>query len=67
MIGKGGQIVKSIREETNSKIRVCEGILQCDDRVIVIAAREDAADESEDSNAQVPFFLLPYPPISVQT
>jgi poly(rC)-binding protein 2/3/4 len=53
VIGKGGQIVKSIREETNSKIRVCEGILQCDDRVIVIAAREDAADESEDSNAQV--------------
>ena len=44
--------MKTIREETNSKIRVCEGTLQCEDRVIVIAAREDAADESEDSNAQ---------------
>jgi len=53
VIGKGGQIVKTIREETNSKIRVCEGILQCEDRVIVIAAREDAGDDSEDSNAQV--------------
>lgn len=52
VIGKGGQIVKTIREETNSKIRVCEGILQCEDRVIVIAAREDAGDDSEDSNAQ---------------
>lgn len=52
VIGKGGQIVKTIREETNSKIRVCEGLLQCEDRVIVIAARDDTADETEDSRAQ---------------
>lgn len=52
VIGKGGQIVKNIREETQSKIRVCEGTLQCEDRVIVIAARDDEADV-EENNAQV--------------
>ena len=52
VIGKAGQIVKNIREETNSKIRVCEGTLQCEDRVIVIAARDDEAD-AEENNAQV--------------
>lgn len=52
VIGKAGQIVKNIREETHSKIRVCEGTLQCEDRVIVIAAREDEADV-EENNAQV--------------
>lgn len=52
VIGKGGQIVKNIREETSSKIRVCEGVPSCDDRVIVIAARDD--DPSvEENNAQV--------------
>ena len=52
VIGKGGQIVKNIREETNSKIRVCEGTLQCEDRVVVIAARDDDID-AEENNAQV--------------
>ena len=55
VIGKGGQIVKNIRDETHSKIRVCEGVPSCDDRVIVIAARdEDPA--VEENNAQVPVF-----------
>ena len=52
VIGKGGQIVKNIREETHSRIRVCEGTLQCEDRVVVIAARDDDA-EAEENNAQV--------------
>ena len=59
VIGKGGQIVKNIRDETHSKIRVCEGVPSCDDRVIVIAARdEDPA--VEENNAQVPVFGAKY-------
>lgn len=44
--------MKNIREETHSKIRVCEGTLHCEDRVIVIAARDDDVDV-EENNAQV--------------
>lgn len=55
VIGKGGQIVKNIREETHSRIRVCEGTLQCEDRVVVIAARDDDP-EAEENNAQVQIF-----------
>lgn len=52
IIGRGGIIVKQIREETNSRIRVCEGVPTCEDRVIVIAARDEDP-EIEENNAQV--------------
>ena len=35
---KAGTIVKQVREETGARIRVVEGIPNCDERVIVISA-----------------------------
>lgn len=52
IIGRGGEIVKLIRDETKSKVRVCDPVPTCDDRVIVIAARDDDPSVDE-SNAQV--------------
>ncbi|EIE22046.1 hypothetical protein COCSUDRAFT_43031 [Coccomyxa subellipsoidea C-169] len=43
VIGKAGTIVKAIRDETGARIRVVEGVPNCDERVIVISARSDAA------------------------
>ncbi|XVF20821.1 hypothetical protein REPUB_Repub12eG0035500 [Reevesia pubescens] len=36
VIGKGGNIVKAIREETKAKITVGDSVLGCDERVIII-------------------------------
>lgn len=38
VIGKAGTIVKQVREETGARIRVVEGVPNCDERVIVISA-----------------------------
>lgn len=40
IIGKGGSIIKQIRQETGAKIRIEEGVLGCEERVIVIVASE---------------------------
>ncbi|XP_022759238.1 KH domain-containing protein At4g18375-like [Durio zibethinus] len=36
VIGKGGNIVKALREETQAKITVSDSVLGCDERVIII-------------------------------
>ncbi|KAK6266534.1 hypothetical protein QUC31_017371 [Theobroma cacao] len=36
VIGKGGSIVKALREETQAKITVGDSVLGCDERVIII-------------------------------
>ncbi|XP_022772071.1 KH domain-containing protein At4g18375-like [Durio zibethinus] len=36
VVGKGGNIVKALREETEAKIRVGDLVLGCDERVIII-------------------------------
>ena len=46
------RLPSQIRDETGSRIRVVEGIPQCDERVIVISA-PDAAPEEEHNAAQV--------------
>eukprot|EP00884_Botryococcus_braunii_P022439 jgi/Botrbrau1/887/Bobra.0167s0011.2 len=38
IIGKGGTIVKTIRDETGGRIRVVDGVPGCDERVIVISS-----------------------------
>lgn len=38
IIGKGGTIVKNIRDETGGRIRVVDGVPGCDERVIVISS-----------------------------
>lgn len=42
VIGKAGTIVKQVREETGARIRVVEGVPNCDERVIVISAPNQA-------------------------
>ncbi|KAK9813468.1 hypothetical protein WJX73_000618 [Symbiochloris irregularis] len=45
IIGKAGAIVKQIREDTNTRIRVVEAMPNSDDRVIVISGIEDLSVE----------------------
>ena len=51
VIGKAGSIVKQIRDETGARIRVVEGVPNCDERVIVISSKDDPRKES--NSAQV--------------
>lgn len=53
ILGRGGSIVKQIKDETGSRIRVVEPPPNCDERVVVISSREDPQAPSGDSNAQV--------------
>lgn len=46
VIGKQGAIVREIRSATKARIRVCEGVPNCDERVIVISARDSTAEDS---------------------
>ncbi|VVB14566.1 unnamed protein product [Arabis nemorensis] len=41
VIGRGGEIVKQLRTDTRSKIRIGEAILGCDERVITIYSPSD--------------------------
>ncbi|XVF31604.1 hypothetical protein REPUB_Repub17cG0005500 [Reevesia pubescens] len=50
VIGKAGNIVKALREETQAKITVADSVLDCDERVIIIyssqmKAKKHIADE----------------------
>ncbi|KAH7415013.1 hypothetical protein KP509_14G023600 [Ceratopteris richardii] len=40
IIGKGGNIIKKMREDTGAKIKVEEQIADCDERVVVISSTE---------------------------
>ena len=53
MIGKAGAIVKQIREETGARIRVVEGVPNCDERVIVISSRNDPAAHANSAQARM--------------
>ncbi|XP_057871157.1 KH domain-containing protein HEN4 [Cryptomeria japonica] len=50
VIGKGGSIVKQIRQETGAKIRIEEGVPGCDERVVVIVAPEKEKKEGKEEN-----------------
>ncbi|GAV75664.1 KH_1 domain-containing protein [Cephalotus follicularis] len=58
VIGKGGGIVKSMREETQAKITVADSVAGSDERVIIIYSssaaitRKQNSDEVEDSAAE---------------
>lgn len=41
MIGKGGAIVKQMKDMTGARIRMIEGVPGCDERVCVISSPED--------------------------
>ncbi|ESQ41498.1 hypothetical protein EUTSA_v10013173mg [Eutrema salsugineum] len=48
VIGRGGDIVKQLRMETRSKIRIGEAIPGCDERVITIYSPSDETNTFED-------------------
>uniref|UniRef100_A0A0C9S6Z6 TSA: Wollemia nobilis Ref_Wollemi_Transcript_10183_3113 transcribed RNA sequence n=1 Tax=Wollemia nobilis TaxID=56998 RepID=A0A0C9S6Z6_9CONI len=50
VIGKGGSIIKQLRQETGAKIRIEEGVPGCDERVIVIVGPEKEKKEGKEQN-----------------
>lgn len=41
IIGKGGSVVRQMRDETGAHIKVVEGVPGCDERVVVISSKDD--------------------------
>ena len=54
VIGKAGAIVKAIRDETGARIRVVEGVPNCDERVIVVSSRNDPASPANSAQVHTP-------------
>ncbi|KAJ1377414.1 K-like proteiny domain [Sesbania bispinosa] len=48
VIGRGGEIVKQLRAETKSKIRIGETVPGCDERVVTIYSSSDETNAVED-------------------
>lgn len=64
VIGKGGSIVKTLREETRAKITVADSVPGSDERVIIIyssptriSSKQNAGEASAEDNGQEPFQL----------
>ncbi|KAJ8775348.1 hypothetical protein K2173_020352 [Erythroxylum novogranatense] len=53
VIGKGGEIVKQLRAETRSKIRIGETVPGCEERVVTIYSSSDETNTYEDSDSQI--------------
>lgn len=53
VIGRGGEIVKQLRIDTKSKIRIGETVPGCDERVITIYSVSDETNAFEDSGNYV--------------
>ncbi|XP_048229902.1 KH domain-containing protein At4g18375 isoform X2 [Ricinus communis] len=49
IIGRGGEIVKQLRIDTKSKIRIGETVPGCDDRVVTVYSASDETNLYEDS------------------
>ncbi|XP_050226499.1 RNA-binding KH domain-containing protein RCF3 [Mercurialis annua] len=49
IIGRGGEIVKQLRIDTKSKIRIGETVPNCDDRVVTIYSASDETNLYEDT------------------
>ncbi|KAI4346616.1 hypothetical protein L6164_007498 [Bauhinia variegata] len=49
VIGRGGEIVKQLRADTKSKIRIGETVLGCEERVITVYSPSDETNSFEDS------------------
>ena len=45
VIGKGGAIVKHLKDMTGARIRMIEGVPGCDERVCVLSCQEDHSTE----------------------
>ncbi|CAI0454014.1 unnamed protein product [Linum tenue] len=53
IIGKGGEIVKQLRLDTNAKIRIGDTIPGCDDRVVTIYSSSDEANPYADGDDKI--------------
>lgn len=49
IIGKGGEIVKQLRSDTKSNIRISETVPGCDERIVTIYSSSEATNLFEDS------------------
>ncbi|CAL4917336.1 unnamed protein product [Urochloa decumbens] len=52
VLGRGGDIVKTLREETKSKIRVADSIPGADERVIIIFNYQNQSEQADDEAAE---------------
>ncbi|KAE8021709.1 hypothetical protein FH972_007577 [Carpinus fangiana] len=53
VIGRGGEIVKQLRSDTKSKIRIGETVPGCEERVVTIYSSSDETNSLEDSGNYV--------------
>nr|GMD49896.1 KH domain-containing protein At4g18375-like [Ipomoea batatas]GMD56949.1 KH domain-containing protein At4g18375-like [Ipomoea batatas] len=53
ILGRGGEIVKQLRAETKSKIRIGETVRDCDERVVTIHSSSEETNDFEDTEDQV--------------
>ncbi|KAL0033701.1 hypothetical protein WJX77_001636 [Trebouxia sp. C0004] len=52
IIGKGGEIIRELRNETGTKIKIEDPTPECEDRVVTIIGPDRSEPESEDSPVQ---------------
>ncbi|XP_060172978.1 KH domain-containing protein HEN4-like isoform X2 [Lycium barbarum] len=50
LIGKGGAIIRQVREETGAKIRIDDSLSGCDERVIVVIANGNSSSDTANLN-----------------
>lgn len=60
MIGKGGAIIRQLREETGAKIRIDDSLAGCDERVIVVIADSTKKDQTSSDAGGVNGEELPH-------
>lgn len=53
IIGRGGEIVKQLRLETKSKIRIGESVPGCDERVVTIYSASEETNDLESTDGRV--------------
>ncbi|KAJ8567082.1 hypothetical protein K7X08_019290 [Anisodus acutangulus] len=58
IIGRGGEIVKQLRVDTKSKIRIGETVLHCEERVVTIYSASEETNDFDGSEDRVTIKLL---------
>lgn len=53
IIGRGGDIIKQMRSDTQSKIRINEVVPGCDERVVIIYSSSDEANSFGDNDERI--------------
>lgn len=53
IIGRGGEIVKQLRADTNAKLRICDAVSGCDERVVMIYSSSDETNDFDGKDDRV--------------